>query len=529
MSERQHMADRDHARRAARSRLADARSALRRSEADVAQLFADMGGALQAALDCWLLGQPPFVADGSGDREARFLRFAQPDLQADYLRLAGALPRLAGNLIAELGPDRAGLVDLTAPSLATLSAALRDWLGHAGTLVERLLADEAPAAMPVPQIERGRLEGDLSDLLPCLLLVQGSAEQARSPHGEERAGLFSFGEPVDGGVRSRYHCGLILPLALCRDPQLRTRLERSAERLRPTYPTITADIAERRRLLQASLDDDGLAELRLADGEPLTGWTRFHLDQAVFTDVLQHCDYVTAIGDRAGMPSRILDHAPFAFGSHGALIDWYLRDNPSAWASRFRLHLVTDIRGLSHPLGSATDGDRRSLLRPGTWLTRFMRPDAEAITSPVSISLTQAADVSGWIDLALTFGGDTARISLSEVFDPLSRLLTFLQTVRERDLPIGIHLDEESTDALLVAHAFGSDRLLVAVIDPDADAERIAAIVDREAFLDAFRTGFTRLLTSKFDVARWLVDQRDGDDPEFSGYRSELLGHPFLV
>jgi hypothetical protein len=527
MNGQKHTAERDQARRAARRHLSDARSALRWGEANITKLFADMGAALQAALDCWLMGQPRFVAGDKGDREARFLRFAPPDLQADHLRLAGAVPRLANDLLAELGADRAEQVDLTAPSLATLSAALRDWLDHAGTLIETLLADEAPPAVPVPRIERGRLQGDLSDLLPCLLLVQSAAEQARSPHGNGRAGLFSFGEPVDGGARSRGYSGLILPLALCRDPQLRTRLERFAERLRPSHPTAATDIAERRRLLQASLDDDGLAALRLADGEPLTGWTRFHLDQAVFTEVLQHCVYVTAIGDRVGLPSRVLDHIPFAFGSHGALIDWYLSDDQSS--SRFRLHLVTDIRGLTHPLGSAVDDDRRWLLRPGTWLTRFMRPDPEAITSPVSVSLSQRPDDYGWIDLTLTFGGDTVRILLSEAFDPLLMLLTFLQTVRDRDIPIGIHLNEERADTYLVAHAFGKDRLLVAVIDRDEDTERVAAIVDREAFVDAFRNAFVRFLSSEFDAARWLVYQRDGDDPEFSGYRGELLAHRFLV
>ena len=81
----------------------------------------------------------------------------------------------------------------------------------------------------------------------------------------------------------------------------------------------------------------------------------------------------------------------------------------------------------------------------------------------------------------------------------LPALLEWLQTISKGDLPIAIELDDEGHVTIMIAHAFGPARLFVRVIEPwDEEMKAVAAVVDRDSFLDAFRSGLERFLRERF-------------------------------
>ena len=360
--------------------------------------------------------------------------------------------------------------------------------------------------------------------MPCLVLAHPGGHTRRWRHGEGRSGLFQFGETTDISNGRSINEGLILPLFLCRDAQLRGKLEAFAALLQvPADSSPAQGTAGRRRNLQAWLEQQELDMLSLSDSEPVRGWARFTLDTAVFAELLGQFDYVTAIADRDGEPSRILDQAPFVWRSHGDLLDWAMDDGDDTSVSRFRLYLTTDIRGLTEP--SEAEAARRSLFRPLAYWQPYTEPRRDVQPANVSVHLTQGERDFGWIDLTITLSEAAARVTLSDTYDPLPTLLNWLQTVREGDVPIGIDIDEEGPEARLIAHKIDQDRLLVAVVDYWEETVRGAAIMDRNGFLNAFRDEFIRFLSSELDVERWLMD---GLMEDAGAYRDRLLAHPFL-
>lgn len=486
-------------------------------------LFKDMRSALHWAVECWLLRQGGRIAVGWPDQEVDFLRIAPADLQDAYLRLGGDVTRLAQDLFDRLGTDNVDELDGSAVSLAPWTETATEWTRNATLFVSRLVDEQPPRpTSAVRRIEAGALQGRLDEVLPCLLLAQIGGNVNRWRHAGLRAGLFDLGEGRADGAGNMVRKGVLMPLALCRDPELRGKLLAFATLLRsPMSGTPTRRAADRRRMLQDWLDREGLGSLRLADREPVQGWTRFVVNPAVYADVLGRCNYVTAMADERGQTSRVLDHAPFAWTSHGAMLDWGLGDDPSMPVSPFHLYLATDIGGLSDPFDRYRD--RRWQFRPVSYWHPFTCPAESAPTSPVSVRLTQGETDYGWIDLDLGLGEGTARITLSDVYDPLPALLDWLKAVEDGDLPLGVTVDEEGSEAWLIAHAFDEDRLLVTVLDRWEQTERASAVVDRMAFLRAVREEFMRFLKSELCMDRWRTLEDDDD-----GYLSMLLAHPFI-
>jgi hypothetical protein len=183
---------------------------------------------------------------------------------------------------------------------------------------------------------------------------------------------------------------------------------------------------------------------------------------------------------------------------------------------------------MSDPEKPSDAHDRRYLRRPTSWWTAFMRPIETVTPVPVSVTLAQGPKDFGWIDLTIRFGDQEALITMSEVYDPFSSLLAWLQAVHEGDLPIGIDIDEENEICRISAHPFSDRLLLISAFDRYFEKDRITAAIDRADLLSAIRIALSSFIRHEMDVVRWLNDGSEEGDSEVAEYRDRLLSHPFL-
>ena len=366
----------------------------------------------------------------------------------------------------------------------------------------RVQSDESAADLrlntdePI-RIDQGAIRGMPNELAPCLLLARRRAAGGGHP---SQGGIFHFGKIYPGNQtsqrpRGNSHEGIILPLSLCRNVPLQRKLLDFAQLV---ADPATGDLASgemvsassRRAALQAWLNKRGLDHLWLLDKEPTCPWVRFEPVPEVFLDVLRQCEYVTALSDKQGSPIHILEHAGFEFQSHDELLNWAAVYSRSAdWNEPFSLFLTSDLSDVPDMFSGSIE--REMMFRPSRYAMRFGSPDPSVPSAKVGIRLEDEGD---WAILDITLGEHNIEILLSEVYDPFPYLIEWLRIISMNDLPIGFEIDEEGTEKELIAHAFDSGRLLVAVLDSVDGTEFGAAVVDRDAFLAAFRLELSKFL-----------------------------------
>lgn len=511
----------------ARSDLDKVRSALKARQVHMGLLFNDMRAALNWSVEHWLLRNGETPGPSWHDQEARFLGIAPPDLRDEYLRVAGRIAVLANDLSDQVMP---GVDDIAiaAPSLASWRDKAGQWVMAAESLIARITDPVRGLSIPrgAKRIGRGALRGDLAGLMPCLVLARTGGNVQRWPKGGDTPGLFSFGESGYESSKALICNGLLLPFALCRDPDLKTKLHAFSARLRARPNAGRPDAARYRQELQAWLNREGLEFFRPADMARVDAWARLTLDRDVFSRLSQAFDYVTVLLDGPGQPTKVLERAPFCWTSQGDLLDWCMgAEEPKYLQAPFHLYLAAEVEGIRPSL--LESGDRKWLVRPDAYWEPFTRPTPGKDTVGVVIRLKQEKTDYGWVDLEIGLGDRTAIVILSDVYDPFPSLLNWLLATAEDDLPLAIDIDEESSKARLVAHALEEDRLLVAVLDCWEETSRAAAVVSRNDFLDAFRAELARFLSHGLSPERWQVLEED--DEKGTPYVERLLAHPFLT
>jgi len=117
----------------------------------------------------------------------------------------------------------------------------------------------------------GQLLGRLDELLPCLYIAQygASAHDLRERETQTTQGLFAVGARTSGdrpGVAPRV--GLLLPLSLCRDEKARASLLE----IPALIENHQSSMSDRRRAVQAKLDEAFGGDLRIEDKEGLDGF-----------------------------------------------------------------------------------------------------------------------------------------------------------------------------------------------------------------------------------------------------------------
>ena len=531
MSERHDQQQLGHSRRSALGSLLEVSRHLHGSNGGrvrLGTLHNDMQAALRWAMECWLGGSECL---GWRDQEARFLRLAPDALREHYLHVAGRIARLMTDLHSLLGNDDIEEIVITAPSLADWREQALHWHSEAEELVRDLTEGAVKAKR---RIERGALRGIPDSLTPCFLLARGGIRHERRRRAGAHAGIFHFGEGCmdekpGRSTRVRQHSGMILPLALCSNASLRRKLMDFAQLVANPLAGGTArsesvDASRRRADLQAWLNQHELGCLRLLDREPTCPWVCFELVPEVFRDVLSHCEYVTAISDRKGVSTRVLEHVPFRFESYGGLLEW--SDLDTRWSLHpippFAFFLANDLAYV--PDMFAGTWDREMMFRPPGYAMRFSVPDTSTPSVRVGIHFEDHYD--GWVILRITLGEQNIEIDLPDTTNPFPSLLEWLQAISVNDMPMGFEIDEEGTEKALVAHAFDADRLLVAVLDRWEGTEFGAAVVDRDTFLATFRTELNDFLRDpdRFDTEVWNAADIDGRESCWTA----LLSHPFL-
>jgi len=521
----------EQAKQFASNNLDKVRSAFGGGRRHLGFLFNDMQEALNWAVDAWLCLRGERCHSGWHDQEARFLRIAPQMLQDEYLRVAGGVTRLASDLLDVLGTDRLDEVAVDNATLDTWRRQAKAWLTDAEALVGELINPDTSAPPPgTHRIESGVLRGRFDGLTPCLLLVRSgktTSYQGRWAAGKTPQGIFDFGELNADRRYVQSYSGFILPLSLCRNARLRENLETFARLLLwpvgvPARDKITLqlppDARGRRLALQTWLDEAGLGGLKMVDKEPVTRWTRFYFTPEATQTVLREFDYVTAVEDGPGQPIRIIEHEAFRWTSHGDLLDWCQLDSgEDAPIIPFRLYMVSALFARSALLAGAEE--RRRLFRPLDYWAGATTPNRDMDMDRLIVRFDQ-------FQLLLTLGERTAEIVLSEICDPFPELLEWLQCLAAGDLPIGIAIDEDGSEACIVAHSCGEGRLIVAVLDRWENTVHATGVVETGEFLSAFRRELTDFLRNRFDVQSWLYHE---NEVEQSAYRDEFLKHPFLV
>jgi hypothetical protein len=284
-------------------------------------------------------------------------------------------------------------------------------------------------------------------------------------------------------------------------------------------PQLPSDAKGRRLALQNWLDEAGLDCLKMVDQEPVTRrWTRFYFTPEATQAVLGKFDYVTAVEDGPGQPIRTIEHEAFRWKSHGDLLDWHQLDSGEDMPMiPFRLYMVSALSARS-VLFPESDASKR-LFRPLEYWAGATTPNRDTDPEQLLMRLEQ-------YQLLLALGERTAEITLSEIYDPFPELLEWLQCLASGDLPIGVAIDEDGSEARIVAHSGGEGRLVIAVVDRWENTVRIAGLVETQGFLAAFRRELADFLQNRFDVQSWLYHEAEEDQ---TAYRNELLKHPFLV
>ena len=164
---------------------------------------------------------------------------------------------------------------------------------------------------------------------------------------------------------------------------------------------------------------------------------------------------------------------------------------------------------------------RKSLFRPDD----YPAPAGASCPSDVcsAVDIRMGRDEGGMECWYVSFGKRTVEVPFSEDGQhQLPALIEWLQAISRDDLPIAIELDDDGLVTIMIAHAFGPARLFVRVIDPWDEEAAVAAVVDRDSFLDAFRSGLERFLQERFSdpidyLNRSIIDVED------------MQEHPFMI
>lgn len=375
----------------------------------------------------------------------------------------------------------------------------------------------------------GQLLGRLDVLLPCLYIAQYGAtvRDLCERTSASATGLFAVGERTGGqhpGVDLR--TGLLLPVHLCQDAQMRSALL--------TIPAIIHDtsttVAQRRRTVQAALDAAFGGGVRLERRESLDGFCALQPDAALFDCLHAAFEYVSEVVDNAAGAVRVTATSRFGWRSYGELMEWYHRlrgtDRFGGWSALTPFYVCGNTGALQSYSTSrwARAGLYRPAEEPARWFS--IRPGLADIQPVVRLEMEQW----GWARLHLSLGAQTASVALSNVFDPFFELLAWSREIDEGDLPVAMQIDEEGSHvALTVLRTDDPARVLLRAVRSWKSTLLLEGIVSRAALAEALKTEMVRFFTSEFDPQHWDLGGDPDHDEDYVPVKESMLNHPWLA
>lgn len=377
----------------------------------------------------------------------------------------------------------------------------------------------------------GQLLGRLDELLPCLYIAEygASGRDMRARTTDTARGLFAVGARTGGdrpGVAPRV--GLLLPLSLCRDEEARAALLEIPALI---DGTTGATMSDKRRAVQAKLDDAFGGDLRIADKESLDGFFALTPGAGLFHRLHDSFDYVTEVVDSAAGVVRVTGTDHFQWHSYGELMEWYncLRgsDRFGDWTA-LTPFFVCGNTGVLQSYSTkrwAHAGLSRPTEEPAKWFV--LRPgllDAQ-------LGIRFEMEEYGWAKLHLSLDDATATIHLSEVFDPFPELLAWGREIDEGDLPVEMEIDEEGQEAALtVLRTDVPQRVLLRVTRKYEDTTLLEGVVSRVGLAAALKAELIRFFTTEFNPQHWdLRGDPDGIEDDHVHIKDAMLNDPWLA
>lgn len=374
----------------------------------------------------------------------------------------------------------------------------------------------------------GQIFGGLDGMLPFLYLAQNGAHwsELNGAKSDSRAGLFAIGEATGGpqpGIL--VHIGLILPVSLCRNPTTRSTLA-SLPDLIDTLQDLP--VSEQRRIAQASVDEAFGGTLTINRRDHLSPYLKLDPTPMFFERLQAEFDYVLEVLDDPDGTASVTRSAPFAWRSYGELMEWY-NAREDQWLGPwqpFTPFLVSGGTALMRDSRSdrlACAGMNRPVEAPSRWFV--IRPDLQ--DAPVTTRL-ELLD-HGWGHLYVTLGDETAKITLSEVFNPFPQLVEWGSRIESGDLPIEMEIDEEGEEVVMtVLCTEDSERVLFRVTRRWAENLHLEGVVSRAALAGTFKSELRRFFASEYDPVRW-EDTYRMEEPEYIPTDAVVLNHPWIA
>ena len=136
----------------------------------------------------------------------------------------------------------------------------------------------------------------------------------------------------------------------------------------------------------------------------------------------------------------------------------------------------------------------------------------------------------GWATLELTLADATAKIDLSNVFDPFPELLAWGREIDEGDLPVEMQIDEEGLIAVLtVLRTDDPQRVLLRVTHTYENKRLLEGIVSRATLAAALKAELIRFFKTEFDPRHW--DAQGDPEPDDDNIQTKdiVLNHPWVA
>jgi hypothetical protein len=289
-------------------------------------------------------------------------------------------------------------------------------------------------------------------------------------------------------------------------------------------------VSEKRSAVQDRLNAAFGGDLVIADDESLDGFFALTPSAGLFQRLHESFDYVTEVVDNAAGVVRVTGISHFHWRSHGELMEWYHRlrgsDRFGAWSALTPFFVCGNTGGLhSYSLDRwARAGLSRPAEEPAKWFVlRPGLPDAQ-------LGVRLKMEKYGWATLELTLADATAKIDLSNVFDPFPELLAWGREIDEGDLPVEMQIDEEGLIAVLtVLRTDDPQRVLLRVTHTYENKRLLEGIVSRATLAAALKAELIRFFKTEFDPRHW--DAQGDPEPDDDNIQTKdiVLNHPWVA
>ena len=378
----------------------------------------------------------------------------------------------------------------------------------------------------------GQLLGQLDELMPFIYIANCGAydRDMRMRQSDVVQGIFAVGQRTvmrdnEPGVSPRL--GLLLPVNRCHDERARAALLKIFVFIN-SDSAINISLAEKRRHVQAYLDEAFDGEVKLDDGEKFDGFMYLTPTAGLFQRLHTSFEYIIEVIDNPNGLVRVVKAAPFHWKSYGEVMEWYHFLHDLKRFDRWETLTPYFVYGNTGTLPSynterwASEGLLRPDEHPAKWFV--LRPDIPDALFSMHLEMENA----GWASLYLTLNDVSIRISLSYVFDPFPALAAWIREIYEGDLPVAIEIDEEGVVAtLMVLTTDDPQRVLLRVtrkygLDEEDNTILLEGVVRRSTLDNALRAELRRFFMTEFDPQAWYWDGKVG------GIKSYILDSQWL-